>query len=203
MRRGHWFLPESPDLVGLLRGQAAVTIDGLDTAAAWTAGEEGAAQRLAEIEHRGDAAKRELLAELREAFVTPLAAEDVFALSRGIDWILDYARDLVREAEAMACPADTGIAKMVDCLREAMRCIDEAIGALVEDSDRASAAANEAIRAERRLEHIYYAGMADLLDVRDQRERISRRELYRRCERIGEVVIDVAERVVYAIVKES
>ena len=35
------------------------------------------------------------------------------------------------------------------------------------------------------------------------RERIARRELYRRCSRIGEVVIDVAERVVYAVVKQS
>jgi hypothetical protein len=35
------------------------------------------------------------------------------------------------------------------------------------------------------------------------RLRISRRELYRRCARIGETVVDVAERVIYAVVKES
>jgi hypothetical protein len=35
------------------------------------------------------------------------------------------------------------------------------------------------------------------------RERISRRELYRRCSRIGERVIDVAERVIYAVMKAS
>jgi phosphate/sulfate permease len=29
------------------------------------------------------------------------------------------------------------------------------------------------------------------------------RELYRRCARIGELVIDVAERVVYAVVKQD
>ncbi len=45
--------------------------------------------------------------------------------------------------------------------------------------------------------------MAALLEIEDMRERISRRELYRRCSRIGETVIDVAERVVYAVVKES
>ena len=45
--------------------------------------------------------------------------------------------------------------------------------------------------------------MAELLEVEDTRERISRRELYRRCARIGEVVVDIAERVQYAIVKQS
>ena len=45
--------------------------------------------------------------------------------------------------------------------------------------------------------------MAKLLEVEEMRERIARRELYRRCARIGEVVIDVAERIVYAVVKES
>ena len=71
------------------------------------------------------------------------------------------------------------------------------------DPDRATAAADAAIKAERKLEHVYYQGMANLLEVTDMRERISRRELYRRCSHIGEVLIDVAERIVYAVVKES
>ena len=45
--------------------------------------------------------------------------------------------------------------------------------------------------------------MAALLELDDRSQRISRRELYRRCERIGEAVIDVAERDVYAVVKQS
>ena len=37
----------------------------------------------------------------------------------------------------------------------------------------------------------------------DVREVTARRELYRRCSRIGESAVDVAERVIYAVVKES
>ena len=84
-----------------------------------------------------------------------------------------------------------------------MRQIDEAIGQLGADGERATAAADAAIKAERELEHAYYSGMAKLLEVEDTRERIARRELYRRCARIGETVIDVAERVIYAVVKQS
>jgi hypothetical protein len=45
--------------------------------------------------------------------------------------------------------------------------------------------------------------MAALLEVENRTERIGSRELYRRCLRIGEMVIDVAERVVYAVVKQT
>src|SRR5687767_15369202 len=50
------------------------------------------------------------------------------------------------------------------------------------------------IKAERRMEYVYYRGMASLLDVDDRTERIARRELYRRCSRIGETVIRSEER---------
>lgn len=203
MRGTRWFLPETPDVLGLLRAQVAVTIEGLDAFAQWAAGDGAAAEAVRSTEPRGDAAKRALLGALREAFMTPLEPEDLFALSRGVDRILDHALDLVAEAEVMACEPDAGIAEMALLLARAMRHIDEAIGHLGSEADAATVAADHAIGAERRLERAYYRGMAALLEVEDMRERIGRRELYRRCSRIGEMVIDVAERVIYAVVKAS
>ena len=203
MRYRRWFLPEEPDIVGLLRRQVEVTTEGVDAFTSWAEGDPGAARLAREAEPRGDAAKRELLNALRAAFVTRLEPEDAFALSRGIDWILNYVVDLVDEAEVMACEPDAGIAEIAGLLGEAVRHIDDAIAHLDAGGDHATEAADAAIEAERRLEQAYYRGMAALLDVEDMRERISRRELYRRCSRIGQVVVDVAERVVYAVVKQS
>jgi uncharacterized protein Yka (UPF0111/DUF47 family) len=202
-RKRRWFLPETPDLVGQLHVQAGITLEGVDAFAAWAAGETAAGQTLRDIEHRGDAAKRELLEQLREAFVTPLAPEDLFALSRGIDWILDYTRDLARESVAMACPPDARLAEMAGFLREAVAQIVSAIGQLQSDGEAASASADAAIKSVRRMGIAYYQGMAELLDLDSRPERIASRELYRRCDRIGEEVTDVAERIVYSVVKES
>ena len=203
MTRRCWFLPQTPDVLGLLRAQVAVTIQGLDAFAAWAGGDTAAAAMVRDAEHRGDVAKRALLGALRAAFVTPLEPEDVFALSRNVDWILDYARDLVSESEVMACAPDAVIAEMAGLLGEAVREINHALNHLATDDDAATAAADAAIQAERRLERAYYNGMGALLGVQDRSERIARRELYRRCTRIGELVIDVAERVVYAVVKQN
>jgi uncharacterized protein Yka (UPF0111/DUF47 family) len=203
MSRRRWFLPEEPDVLGLLREQLAVTIEVIDRFAAWAAGDGAAAAAVRDAERRGDAAKRDLFNALRAAFVTPMEPEDVFTLSRGIDRIHAYARDLVHESDAMASPPDARIAEMAGLVGEALRHIDEAIGHLALHERGATACAEAAIGSERRLEETYYRGMASLLEVDDRTERIARRELYRRCMRIGETVVDVAERVIYAIVKEA
>jgi uncharacterized protein Yka (UPF0111/DUF47 family) len=202
-RKRRWFLPEVPDLVDQLSVQAKITLEGLEAFAAWAAGDPEAADTLAEIEHRGDTVKRELLEELREAFITPLSPEDLFALSRGLDWILNYTRDLASEAKAMDSAPDEILAEMAGLLRDSVAQLGEAIGQLGSSGDEASAAADRAITTERRLEHTYFQGMADLLKVDARDKRISSRELYRRCVRIGDEVIEVAERIIYSVVKES
>jgi uncharacterized protein len=203
VRKRRWFLPDTPDLVGALRAQLSITLEGLDAFSSWAAGDQEAGAKLIDTENRAEAAKRELLDGIREAFITPVEPEDLFALSRWIDRILDYARDLVRESGAMATPPDARLAEMAQLLREAVGHIDEAIGLLETDGNAATGAADSAIGAERGMERIYYEGMAALLAVEDRQARIALRELYRRCIRIGEMVVEVAERIVYSVVKQS
>ena len=203
MTRKRWFLPETPDVLGMLRRQMAVTIDGVDAFARWAGGDAAAVQAVRDAERQGDVAKRDLLGALREAFVTPIEPEDLFALSRGIDRILDYVANLVKESEAMASPPDEAIATMAGLLGDALRHLDQALSKLGTDGDQATASVDAAIAAQRELETAYYAGMVGLLSVEDRTERITRRERYRRSSLIGEAVVDVAERVVYAVVKQS
>ena len=203
-RRNHrWFLPETPDAIGLLRRQTAVTIEALEGLKAWAEGDAAAVEIVRKAEPRGDAAKRDLLNALRDAFILQMEPEDLFTLSRGTDWILDHARDLIEEAQAMAVSPTAGLAAMAALLLEATRQIDDAIARLGSDDDASTTAADAAIKTARRLEHVYYAETAKLLEVEDMRERISLRELYRRCDLLSHIVVDVAERVVYAVVKES
>jgi uncharacterized protein Yka (UPF0111/DUF47 family) len=203
VKRERWFLPETPDVVGLLRDQVAVTVEGMDAFAAWAAGDRAAADTVRDREHRADTAKREVRLALQAAFVTKLEPEDVFALSRGVDWLLNHAKDTINESEDMACPPDDALARMTALLAEALRHIDEAIAQLASKDGDAIVPADAAIKAERRLERAYRAGMAALLESDDLRDVTARRELYRRCSRMGEGAVDVAERVVYVVVKES
>ena len=203
MKVQRWFLPDSPDVIGMLRRQLDVTTEGVDALVEWARGDVSKAEVVRALEHRGDEHKRELEAALTTAFTTPLEPEDLYTLSRGIDWILNLSKDLVRESEVMACPPDPPLAEMCAALAESVHLLSDAVQLLGTKSDDATEKANAALRAQRQIEKVYREAMASLVGIDDMREVMSRRELYRRVARIGEVVVEVAERVWYAVVSEG
>jgi uncharacterized protein len=198
-----WFLPDTPDVLGMLRRQLEVTIRGMDALVAWANGDAAAAELVRNLEHEADDVKRELQRALVSAFTTPYDAEDLYTLGRGVDWILNLSKDAVRESEVMACPPDAAVAAMATLLREGVGHLDDAVAGLQEHRANATVAADAAIKTERNLERVYRQAMAELLAVEDLREVTARRELYRRFSRIGELLSEVAERVWYAVIKES
>ena len=205
MSRQHWFLPDMPNVLGLLCGQLELTVRGMDAFAAWAAGD-GDADHAATVratEHEADAAKRELFLALRAAFVTPLDPEDLFAISRGTDWILNHAKDAIGESEVMRCPPDDSTAAMAALLAESVRHIDAAVKCLTQRGGDPDAEAAAAVKAERNLEKVYRAAMGSLAGEADLRAVMGRQELYRRCSRMGETAVDVAERLMYAGLKEN
>jgi uncharacterized protein Yka (UPF0111/DUF47 family) len=203
MKAQHWFLPETPDVLGILSRQLDLTREGVDALVAWARGDARQGDVIRSLEHRGDEYKRELETALTTAFTTPLEPEDLYALSRGIDLILNQSKDLIRESEVMACPPDESIAQMCEALAESVHLLCEAVELAGTKAGGATGRANDALRAERRIEKVYREAMASLLEVDDLREVTARRELYRRLSRIGEIVVEVAERVWYTVVKES
>jgi len=200
MRR--WFLPENPDVLGLLNDQAAVTIHGLDAFVEWSAGDEGAEQAVRDAEHEADRARRRLMTEVLAAFSPPLEPEDIYELSERLDAILNGAKNAVREAALMNMAPDAPLAEMAVFLRDGVQHIAQAFAALASDPKVATAEADAAIKCERGLERTYRLAMSKLLIVEDAREVTGRRELYRRYARLGEALESVAERVWYSVVKK-
>jgi uncharacterized protein len=199
-----WFLPETPDVLAMLRAQADLTVQGMDALKAWASGDPAAADQVRRLEHEADDRKRELRAALTMAFMTPLDPEDIFELSRGLDEVLDSAKNAVREAEVMRAAPDAAIAEMTTELAEGTRHIADAFAALSRgDIASATQAADAAVKSQRRLEHVYRAAMSALVDRNDLREVAARRELYRRLARTSDRLVDVAERIWYSALKES
>lgn len=204
MRRRGWLLPERPDLLGILRGQIAITLEGMEALVAWSNGDEAAAGRLRDCEHRADARKHDLRAALGVAFTTPLEPEDLFELSRELDRVLNGAKNIVREAEVMQTAPDIEIAEMAAELAAGMRHLADSFAALGRDGGAgATEAAQLAAKSQSRLEKIYRQSMSALISVEDLREVAAKRELYRRLARTSDDLREVAERVWYSVLKES
>lgn len=204
MTSRRWFLPHSPDVLGGLRAQTAVTVDGLDALAAWAGGDAAAAERVRDCEHLADDRKHELRAALSEAFSTPLEPEDLFQLSTGLDTIMNSAKNIVREAEVLDRLPDPPMAELAAALAEGTRHLADAFAALGDGGGAsATAAADAALDSQRRVERAYRAAMSALLQLPDLHEVAARRELYRRLARTSDALKDVAERVWYSVLKES
>lgn len=197
----HWFLPEVPDLLGLLARQAALTTAGIEHFAAWAGGEVAREQQVRDLEHQADEAKRALRSALRAAFTTPLDPEDLYELSERMDAVLNSAKDLVREAELLGIAPDQHMAEMAGDLLAGQRQLEEAVIAVGPDNEAATRASDAAVKACRGVEHTYRGAMSSLLDEPDLREVVARRELYRRFSRTADAVEAVADRIWYAVVK--
>jgi uncharacterized protein Yka (UPF0111/DUF47 family) len=203
-----WFLPENPDVLAMLRHQAAITCDGMTALVGWANGKPDAAQQVRDLEHQADLAKRELRLALTNAFITPIDAEDLYVMSERLDAVLNGAKDTVREAEVMGIPPDQAVAAMAELLAEGASHLAASFERL--DSGKrgkvgasATEAADAAVKSQRRLERVYRDAASALLAVDDLREVMGRRELYRRLSRVSEILIEAADRVWYATVKEG
>jgi uncharacterized protein len=208
MKRSSWFLPENPDVLDMLCRQAAVTCQGMAALVGWANAEEGAAERVREFEHQADDAKRELRRALTNAFITPIDAEDLYVMSERLDAVLNGAKDTVRESEVMGIAPDASVAAMAALLAEGVGQLALAFQRLdpahrAKASPGATDAADAAVKTQRQLERVYRQAASALLEVQDLREVTGRRELYRRISRISETLIEAADRVWYATIKEG
>jgi uncharacterized protein len=201
-----WLLPETPDVLGMLCDQAAVTVEGMAALVAWANGDAAGGDGVRACEHRADLCKRELREALTVALMTPLEPEDLFELSKDLDDVMNHAKDTVREAEVMHIATDRAIAEMADHLAEGARHLAEAFAAL-RGGDRAPAKATEAadaaVKSQRHLERAYRRAMSALVEVDDLREVTARREIYRRLARTSDELVEAAERVWYSVLKAS
>lgn len=172
---------------------------------AWSHGDDAAGDRVRVLEHTADDRKRELRDALTRSFAPPLDPEDLFALSQGVDEVLNSAKDTVREAEVMGTSPDKAMTEMIEDLVVGTRALAQAFSTLGEGGDTAAAtkAADRATKSARAVEHVYRRAMSALLAIDDIADVTAKRELYRRLVRTSEHVAAVAERVWYAVLKQG
>lgn len=205
-KRGRWFLPETPDVIGMLQRQADATAAGMTAFAAWAAGDAERAGEVRDAEHTCDDLRRQLVDAVRDAFTTPLEPEDLFQLSRDLDRVINGAKDTVRESEVMEFAPDAAAAEMATLLSEGVGHIRVAFDRLDGRRDRhglATEAADAAVKSQRQLERVYRRAMGDLLQVSDIRIVLGSREIYRRMTAMSDDIVSVADRIWYSRVKES
>ena len=171
----------------LLSEQAAKTLEGLQALEEYMKDmDEEAGQRVGIAEKEADEIRRILIDELNRTFVTPIDREDIFALSRTIDDVLDYGYSTVDEMMTLGVKTNKYLCQMAAVLREAAEKIYLSVQRL---NDHPNVAMSHAIRAkmlENQAEKIYRKAVAALFKSAEDASDISHvidilkmREIYR------------------------
>jgi len=201
-----WFLSSEPDLLGLLDAQAKVTVEGMQAFGAWSAGgSSDDAQRIRDCEHAGDDARRALAHALRTALVTPLEPEDLYTMSERLDVVVNGAKNVVRDADALGWQPDEAAAAMAELLLEGTEHLAAAIACIKSDPEQASQRADAATKTARDVERGYRDAMVALRNQPGDGALavITAYEAYGRYLAISDAIVGVAHRIWYAVLKTA
>lgn len=165
------------------------------------------ANRLRQIEKDADEVRRILVDELNRTFVTPMDREDVHALSRNLDDVVDYAYTTTEEMEILGIAPNDYLKRMASLLRDAavelhlgMLRLDDHPGVTNEHAQRAKA-------LENRVERVYREALADLFDQPEDIEHIMEilklREVYRHLSNAADRGDEAANHLSDIVVKQT
>jgi predicted phosphate transport protein (TIGR00153 family) len=141
------------------------------------------AVRVREMEKRADEIRRTLIEELNRTFVTPIDREDLFALSRSIDDVLDYAYSTTSEMDILHVSPNDYLLSMAELLHVSAEELHRAIEQLQRDPQMANDHAVRVKAFENDMQSLYTEALAHLFDspkdLTDVIHMFKLREVYR------------------------
>jgi predicted phosphate transport protein (TIGR00153 family) len=187
----------------LIQEQASITYDGVKLLVKYLETQDQEfAEQLDLKEKEADEVRRILIDELNRTFVTPFDREDIFALSRSIDDVIDYADSTVSEMVVLKVEPTPYMQRIAALLKDAAYEIYQAVQRLQKNPSVAIDHAQRAKALENRVEGVYREAIADLFkgpeDVHHIVEMLKLREVYRhlsnaadRGDEAGNIIADI------------
>ena len=195
--------PKEVNFYKMLSDQAAKTLEGIDALGVFVENRnQENAKRVKDIERQADELRRILVEELHKTFVTPMDREDIYALSRAIDDIVDYANSTVDEMEIYEVASEENVQEMVDILKKAAREINDAVKILETYPNIAIERAVKAKSYENAMEKAYHTALADLFKRTDTVYMLKMREIYRHLSNAADRT-DEAANIICSIVMKA
>ena len=178
------FSPRQDKFLGLLTEQSDYAVKGLEALLTFSScGDTHAADTVRQYEKEADEVRRILIDDLNRSFFTPMDREDIFALSRAVDDILDYAYSTVDEMTLLCVQPTDYLQQMVSLLRDGAVEVHMAMKQLKAHPRIATDHAQRAKALENRVEGVYREAVAALFAGQATPDKIVEmlklREIYR------------------------
>ena len=195
--------------VQLLLEQTSLTVDGLGLLKVYMEKyDHETAAKIAGKEKDADEVRRILIEELMRTFVTPFDREDIFALSREIDDVLDYANTTVAEMEILHVEPTPFMMTIAAHLYEAVQELLMSVERLQDKHPNvASDHTQRAKYLENQVERVYREALADLFNgpknIQHVLTVLKVREIYRHLSNAADRVDYAANVIADIVIKMS
>ncbi|MCK6540523.1 MAG: DUF47 family protein [Anaerolineales bacterium] len=192
----------------LIEEQASITYEGLRLLVKYLeTGDPEVAEELSLKEKEADEVRRILIDELNRTFVTPFDREDIFALSRSIDDVVDYADTTVVEMVILNVRPTPYMQRIASLLKDAAYEILQGVLRLQKHPNVALDHAQRAKALENRVEAVYREAVAALFsgpeDVHHVVEMLKMREVYRHLSNAADRGDEAANIIADIVVKKA
>jgi predicted phosphate transport protein (TIGR00153 family) len=170
--------------INLIHEQTALTLEGMELLLAYiNKPAEDLAKQITLKEKEADEARRILIFELNKTFITPFDREDIFALSRAIDDILDYGYSTMIEIDLLKVEPTNFMVRICSLLKDAAFELLKGVERLQDHPGVAADHAQRAKALENKVEDIYREALADMFTDTDDTKQLVKmlkmREVYR------------------------
>jgi len=192
----------------LIEQQAALAFEGLNLLIQYLeTTNSDIAEELSLKEKEADEVRRILIDELNHTFITPFDREDIFALSRSIDDVVDYADTTVMEMVILNVKPTVYMQRIASLLKDAAYEIMQGVLRLPKYPNVAIDHAQRAKALENRVEAVYREAVANLFsgpeDIHHVVEMLKMREVYRHLSNAADRGDEAANTIADIVVKKT
>ncbi|NJN79168.1 MAG: DUF47 family protein [Anaerolineales bacterium] len=192
----------------LIEEQASLAYDGMKLLVKYLeSGDADLVEQLSLKEKEADEVRRILIDELNRSFITPFDREDIFALSRSIDDVIDYADTTVVEMVILNVKPTAYMQRIASLLKDAAYEILQGVLRLPKHPNVAIDHAQRAKALENRVEMVYREAVANLFsgpeDIHHVVEMLKMREVYRHLSNAADRGDEAANIIADIVVKKA
>jgi uncharacterized protein len=195
--------PTRYDFEAMLAEQADRTLEGVRLFVEWldhAPGEEPV--RLGQAEMEVDAFRYSLEEKLGDSFSTPFDRQDIYSLSRQMDYILNFAAGTAQEMHVFQVAPDRPIREMAGALLVGTGHLATGVRALGTDQKQVRQAIRDARKEIHAIGQIYILAMKELFETPVSIDVMKQREVYHHLRDAGralQTTVDILHKAVVGI----
>ena len=195
--------PPTHDFYRMLQDQADQTVIAVQALVDWLKeGNLSEPHALVQIEQHADDQRHRMEAILVESFSTPFDRQDIYTISRQMDYVINWSLSTAEEMKAFKMEPDSAMLGMAEALLRGVKLLADAIRVMQTEPARAETYVPRMRRTERDIDEVYVSALAKIFEEKDLRVSLKKREIYHHLRDAGRnlvATIDTLHRIIVGI----